>query len=214
MFKLKSQKRIVEDFHKLYYNSKSQTWGNTFWLGVPCFKCPLDPWIYQEIVYQLRPDLIIECGTAAGGTALFLATICELVDRGIVVTIDIEDYQSRPRHDRIRYLKGSSISKEVLTQVKGFADNAHSTIVILDSDHSRDHVLQELRMYSEFVSVGSYIIVEDTNIGGHPVKADFGPGPAEAVEEFLRENNKFVVDRTHEKFYLTFNPNGYLKKIK
>ena len=86
-------------------------------------------------------------------------------------------------------------------------------MVILDSDHGKDHVLNELRTYSPFVTKGSYLIVEDTNINGHPVLHDFGPGPMEAVEDFLKENQNFTVDKSKEKFYLTFNPKGYLRKI-
>jgi len=87
-------------------------------------------------------------------------------------------------------------------------------MVILDSDHSKGHVLSELKIYSKFVTKGSYIIVEDTNINNHPVFPDFGPGPMEAVEEFLKENKDFSVDRSREKFYLTFNPKGFLQKRK
>lgn len=87
-------------------------------------------------------------------------------------------------------------------------------MVILDSDHSKVHVLNELRIYSKLVTKGNYLIVEDTCINGHPVCQGFGPGPMEAVEEFLKENQDFVVDRTREKFYLTFNPKGGLRRIK
>lgn len=86
-------------------------------------------------------------------------------------------------------------------------------MVILDSDHHKEHVLKELRTYSRFVTLDSYLIVEDTNINGHPVYLDFGPGPMEAVEEFLTENSQFFVDRTKEKLLLTFNPCGYLRRI-
>lgn len=210
----KSQKSIISNFHKLYYNSNERTWNNTFWLGVLCEKCPLDLWIYQETIFDLRPDVIIECGTGAGGTCLFLASLCELINNGRVISIDIEDRPNRPRHERITYLSGSSVSKEIVQDVKRFTNNSDKVIVILDSDHTKDHVLQELKIYSKLVTPGSYIIVEDSNIGGHPIKPRFGPGPMEAIKEFLEENENFIIDQTKEKFYLTFNPNGYLKKIK
>ncbi len=87
-------------------------------------------------------------------------------------------------------------------------------MAILDSDHHKEHVLRELEIYSKFVTRESYIIVEDTNINGHPVRSKFGPGPMEAVKEFLKMNDDFIIDRSREKFYLTFNPDGYLKKMK
>ncbi|GAI83537.1 unnamed protein product, partial [marine sediment metagenome] len=98
-------------------------------------------------------------------------------------------------------------------KVKSLVGNEDKIMVILDSDHSKQNVLNELRIYSKFVTKGSYLIVEDTNINGHPVYPEFGPGPMEAVDDFLKENKDFVVDKNKEKLILTFNPNGYLKKI-
>jgi len=207
-------RNIVDQFHELYYNSHSRTWNNTFWLGVPVLKCPLDLWIYQEIIFEVKPDIIIECGTAYGGSALFLASICDLVNKGKVITIDIQDIPGRPPHNRIRYLIGSSVSKETIRRIEPLISEKDIVMVILDSDHRKEHVLEELRIYSNFVTIGSYIIVEDTNINGHPVYPDFGPGPMEAVEEFLKENRNFIIDESREKFFLTFNPKGYLKRIR
>ncbi len=211
----KQEKNIIDEFHKLYYESHifGKTWGNTFWLGVPTQKCPLDLWIYQEIVFEIKPDIIIECGTAEGGSALFLASMCDLVKRGRVITIDIEDAEGRPKHERITYLLGSSTSPQIVEQVKSMIGDGDSIMVILDSDHSKHHVLNEMKIYGEFVTKGSYLIVEDTNIN-HPVPSDLEFGPMEAVEEFLRENECFVIDSTKEKFIMTFNPNGYLRKVK
>lgn len=212
----KLEKSIVDQFHKLYYDSHifGKTWGNTFWMGIPIRKCPFDLWIYQEIIFKLKPDIIIECGTLYGGSVLFLASMCDLVDNGKVITIDIEDKEGRPKHKRIKYLLGSSTSEKIVKQVRKLISDKDKIMVILDSDHHKEHVLNELRIYSEFVTKGSYIIVEDTNINDHPVLPTFGPGPMEAVGEFLKENKEFIVDRSKEKFYLTFNPKGYLRKIK
>ncbi len=206
-----SESDIVDEFHKLYYESPD-TWRNTFWLGIPAQKCPLDLWIYQEIIFEVKPDVIIECGTYAGGSALFLASVCDFVKRGTIITIDVEAREGRPKHKRIRYLLGSSTSKEIVDKVRGFIKARHRVMVVLDSDHSKDYVLNELRIYSKFVTRGSYLIVEDTNINGHPVLPDFGPGPMEAIQEFLSENNNFVADRSRTKFYMSFNPNGWLRR--
>ncbi|MBW2086112.1 MAG: class I SAM-dependent methyltransferase, partial [Deltaproteobacteria bacterium] len=201
--------------HRLYYDAGKlrKTWVDTFWLGVPILKCPLDLWIYQEIIFEKRPDVIIESGTASGGSALFLASMCDLVNNGKVITIDIEDRKDRPQHERIVYLLGSSISKEIVSQVKGLISDKDKVMVILDSDHHKEHVLNEIRIYHKLLTKGNYLIVEDTNINNHPVYPEFGPGPMEAVEEFLKENREFVADKNREKFYLTFNPKGYLIKI-
>lgn len=206
--------RIVEHFHKLYYNasSTSGTWKSTYWLGVPIWKCPLDMWIYQEIIFEQRPDIIIETGTAFGGSALFLACMCDLVGNGEIVTVDIEHREGRPQHDRIRYMQGSSTAEEIVKQVKQAA-NGGKVLVILDSDHSKDHVLEELHTYSGLVHTGGYVIVEDTNVNGHPVRPHFGLGPMEAVDEFIAASKDFAVDESKEKFYMTFNPRGFLKKI-
>ena len=212
----KLERSIVDQFHKLYFDSYmfGETWTDTFWLGVPNSKCPLDLWLYQEIIYQLRPDIIVECGTFHGGSALFLASICDLVNNGKIVTIDIEDKEGKPQHERIEYLLGSSTSEEILEKVKDSIKSDDTVMVILDSDHQKEHVLNELMIYSQLVTKGSYLVVEDTNLNGNPVMPDFGPGPMEAVQEFLKENRDFIIDKTKEKFFLTFNPNGYLRKVR
>jgi cephalosporin hydroxylase len=203
-------KRVVDPFHRLFYDSGWFTWSDTKWLGVPTQKCPLDLWVYQEILEETRPAVIVECGTAFGGSALFLASMCDLLGRGDVITIDVDPYPDRPVHDRITYLTGSSTALETIERVAAFVAEREPVLVFLDSDHSKNHVLDELRLYSRFVSPGSYLIVEDTNVNGHPVLEDFGPGPAEAVDCFLAEEPAFFVDKTREKYFLTFNPNGYL----
>jgi cephalosporin hydroxylase len=203
---------LIDQFHMLYYGSRDQTWGNTFWLGHHVLKCPLDLWTYQEILYDVQPELIIETGTYRGGSALFLASICDLLRRGEVVTIDSAWQNGRPRHRRITYLIGSSTSDMILRRVRRRARGKSTVLVILDSEHGKDHVLAELQVYAPLVTPGSYLIVEDTNLNGHPVESDHGPGPAEAVAEFLEGNDAFVRDERSEKFLLTFNPGGYLQK--
>jgi cephalosporin hydroxylase len=205
---------VIDAFHELYYNGprgEQEIYKNTTWMGVPCEKCPLDMWIYQEILHEVRPDLIIETGTRHGGSALFLAHMLDLLGKGRIVTIDVEALP-RPHHPRITYITGSSDDPDV---VAGALPTAADVVclVILDSDHSKQHVLRELELLAPVVSVGSYLIVEDTNINGHPTFPEFGPGPYEAVEEFLQNNNNFIVDDAREKFLMTFNPRGFLKRI-
>ncbi|HLD14988.1 MAG TPA: CmcI family methyltransferase [Candidatus Nanoarchaeia archaeon] len=208
------EKNLVDSFHKLYFDSRrwGKNWGNTYWLGAQTLKCPTDFWCYQEIIYQLRPDVIIETGTAHGGSALFLASICDIVDKGKIFTIDTEEDKKRPKHKRINYLLGSSIDPKIIAQVKKNIKLGDKVLVILDAIHKKDYVMKELAIYSKIVTKGSYIIVEDTNI--NKIRPDFGEGPLEAAREFMKTNKNFVVDKTREKFYLSFNNGGYLKKVK
>jgi cephalosporin hydroxylase len=206
---------IVENFHNLYYfGAKEQglIFTRTFWMNVPCQKCPLDLWIYQEIIAELRPDLIVETGTLFGGSALFMAQVLDILGKGEILTIDIDDTIARPPHPRIKYVHGSSGDAAL---IESLLDDRRDEVrlVVLDSDHSKAHVLQELDLLASYVSVGSYLIVEDTNINGHPTFPTFGDGPYEAVEEFLETHKEFAVDETREKFLLTFNPRGYLRRI-
>ena len=206
------RKAIVEQFHRLFYNDRS-TWLETRWLGVPALKCPLDLWVYQEILEELRPQLIVECGTAHGGSAYFLASICDLLGSGEIVTIDIDTKPGRPVHPRITYILGSSVEADVVAEVRSRLPATGNVLVILDSDHSAPHVERELSLFADMVTVGSYLIVEDTNINGHPVGEGFGPGPMEAVTAFLQTNDQFVVDAGREKYHLTFNPRGFLRRV-
>ncbi len=208
----KKEEDSLRRFHEMYYYSDIHG-GSTYWLGYSTLKNPLDCWVYQEILYDVQPDLIIETGTNKGGSALFMATLCQLLKKGEVVTIDVEEYKNMPQHPLITRLIGSSVADEIVRQVRDKVQHAETVLVILDSDHRKEHVLQELEVYAPLVTPGSYLIVEDTNLNGHPVVPDFGPGPYEAVQEFLKDNDSFKVDRDREKFFLTFNPGGFLKKI-
>ena len=209
-----SDQEVVDAFHRLYLGSPDSTWCNTYWLGVYTYKCPLDLWVYQEILFEQKPDIIVECGTLLGGSSLYLSTMCDILNKGRVVTIDVDPSDGKPQHPRLTYLHGSSTSPEIVAQVRSLIRDGDRVLVILDSDHHKDHVLSELRIYSELVTKGSYLIVEDTNVNGHPVGHEFGPGPMEAVDEFLSDNGDFVVDSSREKHFLTFNPRGYLKKTR
>jgi len=207
----------IDAFHQIYYSTPERTIYNTHWLGVAAQKYPTDLWIYQEIMYELRPDFIIETGTYWGGSALFLASVCEMLGHGEVITIDTqpiaESHSTRPAHPRITYIEGSSVAPEVVADVRLRTDGAQTVMAILDSDHGREHVFNELKVWCDVVTEGSYLIVEDSNVNGHPVLPEFGPGPMEAIELFLSMNRDFAPDRSREKFLLTANPRGFLKKV-
>ena len=203
---------VVDAFHRLYYGLQDQTRENNSWFGVKTWKCPLDLWVYQELLFRVRPDVVVETGTYKGGSAYFMASILDLMGHGRVLTIDIDQDEDRPRHARIEYVTGSSVEPSVVDRVRDETARSDTVLVILDSDHHRDHVLAELHAYSAMVTPGSYLIVEDTNINGHPVRADYGPGPREAVETFLDGTTEFEPDPACEKFLLTWNGGGYLRR--
>jgi cephalosporin hydroxylase len=184
-----------------------------YWLGYPLLKNPFDLWLYQQIIVACKPDLIIETGTGQGGSALYLASICDLIDHGEVITVDIKKYpEGCPQHPRIMYLLGDSVGADVVSRTY-MATKSKSVMVILDSDHEKSHVLKELICYARLVTTGQYLIVEDTDLNGHPIRSDFGPGPYEAVEEWLLNHPDFEVDKVISEWFLfTKHPGGYLKR--
>ena len=206
----KIDQKILDDFHEVFYPRHF----TSTWMGYPMQKNPLDLFIYAEIVYECKPDLIIECGTAQGASALYLANLCDVLNHGQVITVDINKWVGVPLHPRITYYTGSSIEDKTVKDVHSFAGGFHKVMVILDSDHTMPHVFKELTAYSDLVTPGQYLIVEDCNIHGHPVRTDQPPGPYEAVQKWIPKNEGFVIDKTCERYLITFNPNGYLRRVK
>ncbi len=207
------RRALVDQFHRLYYHSHQRTWQNTRFLGVDVWKTPLDLWLYQELIHDERPDVVIEAGTKFGGSAYFFARMFDLVDHGEVITIDVAEQPGRPEHPRITYLSGSSTDPEIFAAVREQLGD-RKPLIVLDSSHRRRHVRNELRLWSPLVPVGSHLVVEDTHAGGHPVTTRIGRGPWAAVKDFLAATDDFVVDEDMHKFFLTFNPRGYLKRVK
>jgi cephalosporin hydroxylase len=144
---------------------------------------------------------------------MFLAAVCDALDHGQIITIDTAPAEPLPEHPRITWLKGSSTDPSVVADVRQRLRGTERVMVILDADHSRAHVLDELAVYGDIVSVGDYLIVEDTNVNGHPVLPEHGPGPAEAVREFLRDNSHYTVDQSRERLLITANPSGFLRRV-
>lgn len=201
--------------------AKSGVQNNTFWLGIKTIQNPCDMWTLQEIINETRPDFIIETGTLFGGSAIFFAHALQNInENGKVITIDIEDYAQEAKklklwQDRIEFILGDSVSREVINKISGRIKGAKKVIVTLDSDHHTRHVLRELRLYSKFVTIGSYLIVQDTGLDKWGRKREFKKnGPMTAVKRFLEFNDDFIIDRTREKFILTWHPEGFLKRIK
>ena len=204
---------------------------NFTWMGRPIIQLPQDMMAVQEIVWRVKPDLIIETGVAHGGSLIYSASLLEMLGgNGRVLGIDIDirphnrrEIEAHPMYKRIDLLEGSSIAETTLEQVKQYVAHKESVLVILDSNHTHDHVLQELQLYSPFVRKGSYCIVFDTLIEDMPASffdpslRPWGKGnnPKTAVHEFLRTNDRFDIDADiHNKLLITVAPDGYLRCVK
>ena len=202
---------------------------NFSWMGRPIIQYPQDMIAMQEIIWEVKPDLIIETGIAHGGSLIYYASLLELIGKGQVLGIDIDirkhnrtEIEKHVMYKRIKMIEGSSISDETIEQVKKDAEGKEKILVCLDSNHTHEHVLKELELYAPFVSVGSFLVVFDTIVEVLPPnyfkeKRPWGIGnnPKTAVEEFLKNNNSFAVEESIDnKLLISVAPSGYLKRIK
>jgi cephalosporin hydroxylase len=201
---------------------------NFDWLGRPIIQYPQDIIAVQEIIWKVRPDIIIETGIAHGGSLIFYASMLELIGRGEIVGIDIDiryhnrrEIENHPMSSRVKMIEGSSIDIAVVEKVYEYAEGKHNVLVCLDSNHTHSHVLKELELYSPLVKENNYIIVFDTIIEDLPNELfvdrpwNKKNNPKTAVREFLNNNNRFKVDKEFEsKLLITVAPEGYLKCIK
>ena len=228
---------LLKAFEKKYmYNFE--------WLGRPIIQTPVDMVAIQELIWQIKPDLIIETGIAHGGSLIMSASMlalldmCDAIDSGLSldpiktqrkvvgIDIDIRDHNRRaieahPMASRIQMLQGSSVSSEVIEQVRQIAESYNRIIVFLDSNHTHDHVLAELQAYAPLTSVGSYCVVFDTVVENLPdnlfPNRPWGPGnnPKTAVSEYLTDHPEFVIDKSiQDKLQITVAPDGYLKRTR
>jgi cephalosporin hydroxylase len=203
------------EFTRAYWEDRKRTWASTYWLGVPVQQLPLDLWVVQEIIAETRPGLVLETGTKFGGSALFIAGILDLLGAGEVITIDIDQSRVADRarqHPRIEIVESDSAGETVAERLASRCEGAR-VMAILDSDHHAPHVARELDLYGGLVSPGCYLVVQDTIVNGNPVRGDFGPGPAEAIQSWLPNHPEFEVDRDREKLMASFQPGGYLRRI-
>ena len=211
-------------------SNKAQYSYNFSWMGRPIIQYPQDMIAMQEIIWNLQPDLIIETGIAHGGSLIYYASILELIGKGEVLGIDIDirehnkvAIESHPMFKRIKMIQGSSIDEAIVAQVKEHAEGKKTILVVLDSNHTHDHVLAELEMYAPFVSLNSYIVVYDTIVEKLPknylpgLERPWGVGdnPHTAATTFLATNKNFVIDKAIDnKLLISVAPDGYLKRIK
>jgi len=241
IFEKQNKKNIVKmskdsSFQKLtkswFKSSEKFQYSYHFsWMGRPIIQYPQDMIALQELIWQIKPDLIIETGIARGGSLIFSASILQLIGKGSVIGIDVDirkhnriEIEKHSMFKRIKMIEGSSIDEKIVKKVYQLAKNKKQILVILDSNHSHEHVLQELELYSPLVSKNSYLIVFDTVIEDVSVpqtkshqKRPWGKGnnPKTAVKFFLKSNKRFIIDKEIEnKLMITVAPSGFLKCVK
>ena len=195
------------------------------WLGIPIIQLPEDILMMQELIYKVRPDVIVETGIAHGGSALFYASILELLRRGRVISIDVDirkynrlAIQSHPLSSRLALIEGSSTSGDVLRQVRAVLRPDDVVMVVLDSDHRFEHVRREMELYAPFVTPGSYLVVFD---GIMEQLADAPSGtsawrhdnPLAATRDFLATHAEFEADPYYNRLGVTYCPGGFLKRV-
>lgn len=210
-------------------SNRAQYSYNFSWMGRPIIQYPQDMIAMQELIWEIKPELIIETGIAHGGSLIYYASLLELIGEGEVLGIDIDirshnkaEIEKHPMFKRIKMIEGSAISEETVEQVKEFAKGKKRILVCLDSNHTHEHVMQELQFYSPFVTVGSYIVVFDTIVEDLPEgyfsqQRPWGisNNPKTAVYEFLNNNTDFEIDHSIDnKLLISVAPEGYLKRIK
>ena len=220
---------LREAAHKFNVESNSAKYSYNFtWMGRPIIQYPQDMIAMQELIWEIKPDLIIETGIAHGGSIIYYASLLELIGKGEILGIDIDirehnkkKIEAHPMYKRIYMLEGSSVSEEMIKKVKSFTFGKEKILVCLDSNHTHEHVLSELNFYAPFVTTGSYLVVFDTIVEDLPERYlpnrfwGIGNNPKTAVHEFLKHNSNFVIDENMDnKLLISVNPEGYLKRVK
>jgi cephalosporin hydroxylase len=206
---------VIERYTAIFGKSKQTLWPNR-WLGVNTVQNPNDVWITQEILTEIKPDFLIEAGTFRGGSSTTWAMVLsQLNPDARVITIDIEDQVTAAKDlpivkEKVDFMIGSSTDPKIVAEVAR-RTQGKKVVVLLDSAHTKEHVLAELEAYAPMVQKGSYIVVQDT--GGVLIQ-DPDPGPAQAVRAFLAKDDRFEIDLSRERMLLTLHPNGYLKRVR
>jgi cephalosporin hydroxylase len=191
----------------------TDNFGGVTWLGYPIWQNVMDLWTIQETISEIKPGLLIECGTYQGGSALFYANLFDLMGQGRVVTVDIERRHDI-QHPRITFLSGSSVAPEILSQMRAAAAASPGPVmVILDSCHDESHVALELEAYSSLVTPGSFLLCQDGVVDLDERWEGLRPGPLPAIEAFLARRPDFVLDVARcDRFLITHHPKGWMRR--
>ena len=201
-----------------------RTYHEIAWLGVPIWQLPQDMMMMQELIWKLRPDVIVETGLALGGSAIFYASLLELIGHGHVISVEVmvqkpvrSTVAAHPLGKRTTQIEGSSIDDDIVARVRGMIDADARVLVVLDSNHTRAHVRQELEKYSPFVGPDGYLVVFDGNMETLSDAADGSPewiddNPAAATRDFLADHPEFEVDSHYNRLGATYCPDGFLRR--
>jgi len=194
-------KKVTKQFHDLFFHSNSHI---TNFFGVQVIKPPTDLWMMQELIWAIKPRYFVEIGTFYGGTAFYVAHLFDLIGSGEVISLDINpDKTEVAKHPRVHLLTGNSIEEKTFFEVKSYLKEPGPVMVDIDGCHLREHTLQEMILYGSLVTVGSYMISEDSS----------NTETWWSTEKFLEINKSFVADRRCEKYILTYHPNGWLQRV-
>lgn len=219
------RQNLIDVFHMYFAdNLRSHVGPPMNYKGVPIHKHPCDLFNYQQIIFEQQPDFVVECGAFQGGATLYFANTLDIIGKGRVISVDICEregvwHETVRQHPRVTCIAGSSTDPDVVNQVHDLIGASRNNFVILDSLHTKAHVLGELAAYADLLGAGNYLIVEDSNLNGHPLPPEMHPGtmetggPFEAVEEFMKGNEEFYIDSEMERrFLFSFAPSGYIVK--
>ena len=205
------EQAITDKFWPIF--NRQFAWARRRWKGTEITKYPMDLFIYQMLIFENKPDIIVEAGTSFGGSASFFASMCDMIGHGQILTVDNFTKPNRPVHPRIEYFYGRSTAADTMEKVKA-ATKGKTCMVVLDSDHRASHVKRELIHYSPYVTPNQYLVVEDTmlntkiNWRQHPSDS----GPLGAVKWFLGRNNEFIVEPLNDWFVISMNTGGWLRR--
>jgi cephalosporin hydroxylase len=228
--KAQSQDKALRDVAREFViQSDNHAYGYQWtWLGLPVIQLPQDIVLTQEVIWECKPDVIIETGIAWGGSVILYASLLQLIGNGKVVAVDLnlmdhvaEQIMAYPFSNRIHLYKGSSTDPDIVTRIKSHIEPGQSVMVLLDSNHSHDHVLQELKLYAPLITKGQFLVVSDTVIDEIPPQdrrpRPWGPknNPKTALVAYLKTTDRFVVDDyLNDKPLLTYSPEGYCRCVK
>ena len=222
-------KKVFEQSKDLIYNLDQYDYSYLWtWMGIPIIQLPADIMATQEVIWKTKPDIIIETGVARGGSVLFMASILEMMGNGQVIGVDIdirkhnrESIEAHPMSKRVTLIEGGSVDDSILKQVRANIPDGARVMVVLDSDHSRDHVLEECRAYGPMVTKDCYMVVADTLVGHLDEKEApqnrsqvwyKGNDPLTALQDYMLESDRFEIDlEINGKLVLSSSPGGYLR---